>query len=381
MQTQDFLGRYLFAFFLYLFSCIAFYAGWKMFSRRKFAIVNEFKINIFNVVSMQWVCFLILLFCFAYKLWGANWDLGGLYANRWTPSASSTIQVIQSTANQIALELLFVCTGLLLFAKRHRLTVVSLFCIVFPAFICSFLTLSRGTTFGLFIGLTILFLIVKPKITLGVKVVNSHMLALGIIFFGALSFLVYGWFRNIQMIEYYKSPSEDGMALYDMLTSLFGGSGLEGIANVVHYFPSKADYLHGVTVFQSFALPIPRLFWEAKPEWYGIQQINNVMNLNPYSQSAVTMIGEGYANFGLFGGLFYVSFLGALYGIISHISRSRLGLILYIFIVIPTTMTLFWMSTIGMMNSLIRLPLIFLALFIVSIRFDKNWTSKSLDKL
>ena len=48
-------------------------------------------------------------------------------------------------------------------------------------------------------------------------------------------------------------------------------------------------------------LLIPRAIYKSKPEWYGIDDITTGMGWPSSSQSAVTMPGETYANFGWFG--------------------------------------------------------------------------------
>ena len=83
-------------------------------------------------------------------------------------------------------------------------------------------------------------------------------------------------------------------------------------------------------------MPIPRAIYKSKPEWYGIDDITTGMGWPSSSQSAVTMPGEAYANFGWFG-LFVAVFYGVFFGLFLKFINSRGGVYttLYASVIIP----------------------------------------------
>lgn len=75
----------------------------------------------------------------------------------------------------------------------------------------------------------------------------------------------------------------------------------DALWGVCSTFPDKVPYLKGATFLDMFTAFVPRLFWEAKKEIYGINEITMLMGMPTTFQTSVSMPGELLANFGIFG--------------------------------------------------------------------------------
>lgn len=143
-----------------------------------------------------------------------------------------------------------------------------------------------------------------------------------------------------------------------MPTVLTAGAGLLGVSKIVAQYGTTVDYFRGKTYLDMALLPVPRAIYRSKPKWYGIDDISKRMGWPETTQSAVTMPGEAFANFGLAGLLMAIP-MGAGFGLMWRLaSRSKVRLILVgptlFFQAVTVTM---WMSFTGLMNAM---PLIVL---------------------
>jgi len=143
-------------------------------------------------------------------------------------------------------------------------------------------------------------------------------------------------------------------------TFLTAGHGLLGVSHIVRDFGHNVEFMHGKTYLDMLLLPVPRVIYTSKPSWYGIDDITRRMGWPETTQSAVTMPGEAYANFGIFGFLLAIPFalLFALLQITIFKNSIRL-LILGPTVLFQVTSVSNWMSFTGFMNSF---PLLILLL-------------------
>ena len=143
------------------------------------------------------------------------------------------------------------------------------------------------------------------------------------------------------------------------------GSGLMGVSAIVQNYGNTVEFLNGKTFIDMILLPVPRNIYKSKPEWYGIDDISRGMGWPETTQSAVTMPGEAFANFGIYGILLAIPF-GLLFGIADKfIKRDRVYLVIigpiFYFQMLSVTN---WMSFTGLMSSLMIIIAISIYYFI-----------------
>ncbi len=183
------------------------------------------------------------------------------------------------------------------------------------------------------------------------------------LFIAALSFMAYGAVRTyFSSVEWGASVDSD-QAVVSELKKTFKGSGLVGFVSVYKHFSKHDDYLYGKTIKDILLLPIPRSIYLSKPEWYGIDDITRKMGWPPSTQSAVTMPGELFANFGYLGLPFMIVF-GAIFGVMYGLRYKPRFMFIYAFIAVPTLLISFWMSLTGLINSIKIIPVIYIVLVI-----------------
>jgi hypothetical protein len=147
-------------------------------------------------------------------------------------------------------------------------------------------------------------------------------------------------------------------------TFITAGHGLLGISHIVAEYGQSVPFLGGKTYFDMLLLPVPRTIYTAKPAWYGIDDITRGLGWPESTQSAVTMPGEAFANFGLFGLLMAIP-MGLLFGQLEKTMRVNiiryllLGPTVFFQMVAVTN----WMSFTGFMNAA---QLLIILLFITS---------------
>jgi hypothetical protein len=135
-------------------------------------------------------------------------------------------------------------------------------------------------------------------------------------------------------------------------TFLTAGHGLLGLSHITSEYGNTTQHILGATYIDMLLLPIPRSIYTSKPEWYGIDDITRGMGWPASTQSAVTMPGEAFANFGFFGLLVAIPF-GLMFGwfhSFSRVSQTRyllLGPVIFFQVVSVAN----WMSFTGVMNS------------------------------
>ena len=173
-----------------------------------------------------------------------------------------------------------------------------------------------------------------------------------------LSIYVYGSVRD--SFRGLASSDEDTSAELAVPTFLTAGHGLLGLSHIVAEYGQSVNFLWGQTYVDMLLLPIPRSIYSSKPFWYGVDDITRGMGWPESTQSAVTMPGEAFANFGLLGLLIAIP-LGIAFGWLQRLVRSNpvrfllLGPTVFFQIVAVAS----WMSFTGIMNAVPSMALLF----------------------
>jgi hypothetical protein len=115
-----------------------------------------------------------------------------------------------------------------------------------------------------------------------------------------------------------KSQSEGNGLGSTSITGLERLSDLESIAAIYHWVPAAVDFLGGETYMSILSALIPRFCWTDKPPV--ITPINKWFYVNEGGTSPITIMGEGYLNFG-WPGVFLAGFISAL---IVHLTETYL---------------------------------------------------------
>ena len=185
-----------------------------------------------------------------------------------------------------------------------------------------------------------------------------------------MSFVSYG-VRTIYIDTVLNRPKTQESVVYKIVNQ---GSGIQGVAGVMRKYGKDVDYLMGKTYFDMLLLPIPRSIYTSKPEWYGIDDITVGMGWPATTQTAVTMPGEAYANFGWFG-QFVAMVFGIFFGLLFLKFANQKGgifMVLYPSVIIPVIFVSNWMSFTGIMNMFFPTLFITLMLYFIMIKFNKN---------
>ena len=255
----------------------------------------------------------------------------------------------------------------LAFLFRYKYNRSFLFGIFFPAVAVIFAlsTSYRGSILTLLIGLIFVeFVRIKIhkfynfKSQFGRGKETIHKVKYYVFGFGfVMAFLVYGSVRDSYAAEKLGYVVNSESTVYRVLSQ---GSGISGVASIVKEYGGNVDYLKGKTYIDMLLLPVPRIIYPSKPAWYGIDDITRGMGWPKSTQSAVTMPGEAFANFGWFG-LLMAPVLGVLFAFFINVvnKRGAVGLILYPSVGFSLIFVSNWMSFTGVMN------LFFTTLFIV----------------
>lgn len=187
---------------------------------------------------------------------------------------------------------------------------------------------------------------------------NHRSMRLMIVVVGVLIIFGYGSIRDNFRSEV--SDIVDSNAELVMPTFFTAGHGLLGVSHIVANYGQSVDFLWGKTYFDMMLLPMPRIIYTTKPDWYGIDDITRGMGWPESTQSAVTMPGEAYANFGWVGLLAAIP-LGVAFGWLQRlIIRNELRfLLLGAVIFFQMVSVANWMSFTGIMNLALRVFLIF----------------------
>lgn len=268
-----------------------------------------------------------------------------------------------SLATLPARELFQAAVGLAFFYRKH-LDRPWLFGVLFPtiAMGLAMATFFRGSV--LTCAITLIFAeVMRQKILHRVES-NRKRSGGRFKFFAAailamiLSVYVYGSIRD--SFRGLASGEEDTSTELVVPTFLTAGHGLLGLSHIVAQYGQSVNFLWGQTYGDMLLLPIPRSIYSSKPLWYGIDDITRGMGWPESTQSAVTMPGEAFANFGLLGLLVAVP-LGAAFGWLQRLVRSNpvrfLLLAPIVFFQVATVAN--WMSFTGIMNAVPTMALLF----------------------
>lgn len=208
----------------------------------------------------------------------------------------------------------------------------------------------------------------KYKSPFGVGVETMHKLKYYLFAFTVIgSFLAYGALRGAYVDEVLDRYSPDQQStIYKVFSQ---GSGIQGISAVMRRYGEDLDFLMGKTYIDMLLLPIPRVIYTSKPEWYGIDDITTGMGWPSSSQSAVTMPGEAYANFGWFGQLIAVVY-GMAFGLFLRYINNKGGIyiVLYASVIIPMIFVSNWMAFTGIMNMFFLTVFLVLMLWAINVR-------------
>lgn len=248
------------------------------------------------------------------------------------------------------------------FYFRQHARHTRLFTYVFPAFaiILAMTTFLRGAVLACLITLIFAEFLrrqaqLRPSTSERLSLLKPITMVL---IAGLLSIFLYGAVRDGFRGEV--SVNHDTEISLTMPTFVTAGHGLFGVSHVLAEYGQSVSFLGGRTYIDMLLLPIPRSIYPSKPAWYGIDDITRGMGWPDTTQSAVTMPGEAFANFGIFGLLVSIP-LGIFFGLLQNVIRVNeirylmLGPIFFFQMASVAN----WMAFTGIMNSLITLALLF----------------------
>jgi hypothetical protein len=185
-----------------------------------------------------------------------------------------------------------------------------------------------------------------------------------------ISFLTYGVIRGAYVNKVLYQESNKESVVYKVLSQ---GSGIQGVSSIMRRYGKDLDFLKGKTYFEMLLLPIPRAIYTSKPEWYGIDDITTGMGWPASTQSAVTIPGEAYANFGWFG-LFMAVLYGISFGLFLRyiINKGGIYIVLYGNIIIPVIFVSNWMAFTGIMNMFFPTVFLLCMIYFINVKFSKR---------
>lgn len=222
------------------------------------------------------------------------------------------------------------------------------------ATVCALLTFFRGAILSVVLGYTVVW-VIENRLVLS-RLNFKFFLKLAFVLVLVISLFVgIGVFRNSIESMYNNEDPSFGSSI------LVQGSGLDGVTHIVNSFSRDEKYLAGKTYFDMLLLPIPRAIYTSKPEWYGIDDISRTLGWPESTQSAVTLPGEAFANFGWFGLL-----VAPIYGLLFLFISKKLQkldppwLFWYLSVGIGMLNIMNWMAFTGLMNSVLTSLLVFL---------------------
>ena len=179
-----------------------------------------------------------------------------------------------------------------------------------------------------------------------------------------LVFLLYGAYRQYNSSFQYGNPVSIGEAVTDQGGEFVRGWGVVGLTSILYAYPDSGSRLGGSSVATTFFMPVPRPLWPGKPERYGAEEVTRRMGWPSTTQSAVTMPGELYANFGLLGVPLVAAF-GFLFRAIYRRRHHPKLLFVYAFFLPHSVLLTHWMSSTGLMTSVTLYALCVVAALLV----------------
>lgn len=193
---------------------------------------------------------------------------------------------------------------------------------------------------------------------------------------GVLLFVVYGAVRRYFGAMAWHAKADQAEAVY-VYRFWAHGSGLFGVSSIIRDYREEVPLLGGKTYIDTLLLPVPRFIYTSKPEWYGISDITRAMGWPKSTQSAVTIPGEAFANFGWLGVL-----LPSLFGVLLAqfyilCSRSKAYLLfLYPGVILYMLVITNWMSSSGIMSQFSNLVC---SIFILRALFGRSETLQAVE--
>jgi hypothetical protein len=213
--------------------------------------------------------------------------------------------------------------------------------------------------------------ICSKKINVALRLVNGKaILAITL----ALSlFIAYGALRNYM---YDQSTVQASEGSFKKEVQRFArGEGLMGLTWINESYGKNYDYLYGKTYIDMMLLPVPRLIYPSKPDWYGVADITRNIGGPISSQDAVTMPGEAVANFGLLG-ILVMPFWGVGFGLYFRYRYMPRFKYIYAISLFQLVSVVSWMSFTGLANSVIKIVIYFIVTYFVltKVRVKETWS-------
>jgi len=320
-----------------------------------------------------YACLLACAAIYVASLWvdmqanGGSWS-GFLTAHllrRWTgepiPASNAVAWAIQSIGPRM-LNVVTILT-LILFFYRSREGKPFLWGFVIPmgCWILTVTTFFRGTQLTFFVSMLMVeFLRRRVWSTTSpsakVPLVSRRTVLIFALAVGA--FVAYGSIRELMETNAWGAEEEvaSSVVAENAVETLAESSALQGLTTILHQFKGEM-FFGGRTYIDMLLLPVPRSIWPSKPDWYGISDITRLEGEPPSTQSAVTMPGEAYANFGWLGLPLMFGF-GLIFRLLERMRLSPRTFFVYAFWM-PTAISItFWMAFTGLMGQLVVLPLL-----------------------
>ncbi len=287
------------------------------------------------------------------------------FRQRFRPEIFESRNVLDFVFNQFApsmLPLFLVLVGVLFFF-RHRYGRPILWGWVLPvvAWLLTLTTFYRGYQLNFFLSLAFIESCRVRAVNVGpaaapatigstrTKTVTTRTKVLAAV--AVLVFLVYGAYREYNSSFTYGRPVTVTAAISSQGGELVRGWGTVGLASILHAYEDGGSRLGGTSVVTTLFMPVPRPVWPGKPERYGAEEVTRRMGWPSTTQSAITVPGELYANFGLLG----LPAMAALGFLFRYVYRRRLDprlFFAYAFFVPHAVLLTHWMSATGLMTSL-----------------------------
>jgi hypothetical protein len=308
--------------------------------------------------------------------------LSDKFRQRFQPDIYVSRNLVDFVFNQFASAMLptfLVLVGILFFF-RYRYGKRVLWGWVFPsvAWILTLTTFYRGYQLNLFLSLAFIEMSrhrvdrLRPEAGLGrtqatrdgtLLTFRTKVLAI----VAVCLFLLYGAFRQYNSSFEYGKPVSVTTALTSQGGELLRGWGVIGLTSILHFYPDRQDHLGGSSVVTTFFMPVPRPLWPDKPERYGAEEVTRRMGWPITTQSAISMPGELYANFGLFG----IPLVGGFGFLFRTIYRHHLHpklFFVYAFFLPYSVLLTHWMSSTGFMTSVTQYaPGVAVALLVLTV--------------
>ena len=293
------------------------------------------------------------------------------FRQRYQPDVFVSKNLADFVFNQFAsfmLPVFVVLVGILFFFRhRHGKGVLWGWVLPVVAWLLTVTTFYRGHQMNLFLSLAFIEAArhrverLRPEAGLGrtgrtrastVLTLRTKVMAT----VAVLVFVLYGAFRQYNSSFQYGKPVSFTTALTAQGGEMLQGWGVIGLTSILHVYPESQDHLGGSSLLTTFFMPIPRPLWRGKPERYGAEEVTRRMGWPITTQSAISMPGELYANFGLLG----IPMVGGFGMIFGAIYRRRLRprlFFVYAFFVPYSVLLTHWMSSTGFMTSVTQYAL------------------------